>query len=108
MEINFDGVKLRIVATSTSNLRTEVLSAVSGNTVMVTIRRNTFYNNATEGQTIQNRVLNDTPYVIDSTIYVDSNDYSIYQLFIGEHWWEINLWPANNKSVVLMSLERRL
>jgi hypothetical protein len=52
--------------------------------------------------------LDDTPYIIDSTIYVDSNDYSIYQIFVVGHWWEINLWPANGKSVVLLSLERRL
>ncbi|MDR0722092.1 MAG: hypothetical protein LBF75_04755 [Treponema sp.] len=108
IEISFDGVQFRVVATSATNLRTEVLSAVAGETVTATIRRNSFYNSSTEGQTIQNRVLNDSPYIIDSTIYVDSNDYSIYQIFVGGHWWEINLWPANGKSVVLMSLERRL
>ncbi|MDR3170315.1 MAG: hypothetical protein LBU17_01665 [Treponema sp.] len=108
MEICFDGIRFRARATSASNLRTEVLSEVSGETVIATIRRNSFYNSGVEGQTIQNRELNDTPYVIDSTIYVDSNDYSIYQIFVAGHWWEINLWPANGKSVVLMSLERRL
>jgi chromosome segregation ATPase len=108
IEISFDGVKFRVVATSTTNLRTEVLSAKVGETVIATIRRNTFYNGNTEGQTIQNRALDDTPYIIDSTIYVESNDYSIYQIFVGGHWWEINLWPANAKAVVLMSLERRL
>jgi hypothetical protein len=108
MEIIFDGISLKVVATSTSNLRTEVKSAIPGTVVTATIRRNTFYNSAVEGQTIQNSELNDTAYIIDSTIYVNGNDYSIYQIFVGGHWWEINLWPANEKSVVLMSVERRL
>ncbi|MDR1301545.1 MAG: hypothetical protein LBK43_03630 [Treponema sp.] len=108
MEVGFDGIKFRIVATSTTNLRTEVLAEISGQNVIATIRRNTFYNSATEGQTIQNRILNDTPYIIDSTIYTASNDYSIYQIFVANHWWEINLWPANDKSDVAMSVERRL
>ena len=108
LEIVIDGVSFRIVATSTSNLRTEVKSAIPGTVVNATIRRNTFYDGNTEGQTIQNRELNDTPYVIDGTIYVNSNDYSIYQILINNHWWEINLWPANAKAAVLVSLERRL
>lgn len=108
LEIIIDGVSFRIVSTSTSNLRTEVKSSIPDTVVNATIRRNTFYDGNTEGQTIQNRELNDTPYVIDSTIYVNSNDYSIYQILINNHWWEINLWPANAKSAVLVSLERRL
>lgn len=108
MEIILDGISFKAVATSASNLTTEVKSAIQGETITATIRRNTFYNSNTEGQTIQNQVLNNTPYIIDGTIYVDSNDYSIYQIFVKEHWWEINIWPANAKAVVLMSVERRL
>ena len=108
LEIIIDNVSFRVIATSNSNLRTELKSAIPGQTITVTIRRNTFYDNNTEGQTIQNRVLDDTAYVIDSTIYVNSNDYSIYQLLINDHWWELNMWPANSKTAVLISLERRL
>jgi hypothetical protein len=108
LEVIVDGVSFRVVATSSSNLRVELKSAVPSEEKTVTIRRNTFYNSGVEGQTIQNRVLTNTPYTIDGTIYVNSNDYSIYQLLIEDHWWEINLWPANAKTAVLLSLERRL
>jgi hypothetical protein len=108
MEANIDGMLFRAVATSATNLRTEVLAAVPGNPVTVTVRRNSFYSSGVEGQTIQGRVLNDTPYVIDSTIYVASNDYSMYEVLVADHWWEIHLWPANDKSVVGISIERRM
>jgi hypothetical protein len=108
LEMILDDVSFKLVSTSATNLRTEVKSAVPGTTVIATIRRNTFYNSAVEGQTIQDRVLNDTAYVIDSTIYVESNDYSIYELSIEDHWWEVNVWPTKNKSVTRISLERRM
>jgi hypothetical protein len=106
MQVAFDGLIFRAVATSASNLRTEV-AAASG-TVLATVRRNSFWNSGVEGQTAQKVSYTTTPQVIDATIYVDSNDYSIYQIFVNNHWWEINLWPADTKSAVLMSIERRL
>jgi hypothetical protein len=106
MSITFDGLIFQAKATSESNLRTEI-AAASG-TVQATVRRNSFYNANTDGQTAQQVNYTTAFQTIDSTIYVDSNDYSIYQVFVNNHWWEINLWPANKKSVVLMSLERRL
>jgi hypothetical protein len=107
IETVLDGVSFKVLSTGANNLRTEVKSATPGVPVLATIRRNTFWDSGVEGQTIQNRELNDTPYVIDNTIYVNSNDYSIYELYVGSHWWEINIWPANAKSETLLSLERR-
>jgi hypothetical protein len=106
MSVVIDGLLFRAVATSSSNLRTEV-SSVEG-TVRATVRRNSFYDSDVEGQTAQNVDFTTTPRIIDSTIFINSNDYSIYQVFVGSHWWEINLWAANAKSAVLMSVERRL
>jgi hypothetical protein len=108
LEIIIEGVSFRVVATSATNLRTEVKAAVPGTTVVADIRRNTFYNSGVEGQTIQDYELNDTPYIIDATIYVASNDYSTYEIWLNRHWWEINLWPIRNKSRVVCSLERRM
>jgi hypothetical protein len=108
MEVKIDGILFRVTATSATNLRTDVKSAIQGEVIIATIRRNSFYGSGVEGQTIQARELNDTFYTIDNTIYTDSNDYSIYQILVANHWWEVNLWPANNKAVVLMSVERRL
>jgi hypothetical protein len=106
MSVKFDGLIFQARATTATNLRTEV-AAVEG-TVSATIRRNSFYDNNVEGQTAQQVNYTTAFQTIDSTIYINSNDYSIYQVFVNNHWWEINLWPANGKSVVLMSLERRL
>jgi hypothetical protein len=84
-----------------------LVAALSGS-IIATIRRNTFYEGSTEGSTHQQTTFTETPTTIDATIYINSNDYSIYQIMIGNHWWEINLWCADAKASVMMSIERRL
>jgi hypothetical protein len=106
MSVKFDGLIFRVRATSASNARTEILT--DGDPVTATIRRNTFYNSNVEGQTAQNVTYSTTATNFDSTIYTESNEYSIYEIYVNSHWWEINLWVANSKTTVLMSLERRL
>jgi hypothetical protein len=107
MSVIFDGLVFRVFSTTSGgNLRTDI-AALSGS-VIATIRRNTFYDGNTEGSTHQQATFTETSTTIDGTIYINSNDYSIYQIMIGNHWWEINLWCADAKASVMMSIERRL
>jgi hypothetical protein len=107
MSVTFDGLVFRVFnQTAGGNLRTDI--AASSGSITATIRRNTFYDGNTEGSTHQQTTFTETPTTIDSAIYINSNDYSIYQIMIGNHWWEINLWCADAKALVMMSIERRL
>jgi hypothetical protein len=107
MSVTFDGLVFRVFSTTAGgNLRTEIAS--ESGTIIATIRRNTFYNSGTEGGTHQKESFTESPTTIDSAIYINSNDYSIYQIMVGGHWWEINLWCADAKEKVMMSIERRL
>jgi hypothetical protein len=107
MSAAFDGLIFRVYnASEGGNLRTEAAAASGG--VTATIRRNTFYNSGVEGDTNQKAAFTETPTTLDATIYISSNDYSIYQIMVAGHWWEINLWCADAKESVSMSLERRL
>ncbi|MDR3341806.1 MAG: hypothetical protein LBT14_03280 [Treponema sp.] len=108
MSITFDGLIFRVFsATVSGNLRVDI-AAQGPESIIATIRRNTFFDGATEGSTSQKATFTTTPTTIDTTIYINSNDYSIYEVMVNGHWWEINLWCADAKERVMMSLERRL
>jgi hypothetical protein len=106
MEVSFDNLIFRIFnSTAGGNLRADI--ATTSGEITATVRNNTFYNATVEGGTYQNEKFTENYKTIDSSIYINSNNYSIYEIMVYNHWWEINLWCANAKEKVMMSLERR-
>jgi hypothetical protein len=90
MSVIIDGIKLRVWNRNSTYLSADLTTAEEGASKVITCRRQTIYNSSIEGATWQNYTITNTSTVIDNTIYGDSNDYSLYELVIDNHWWEVN------------------